>query len=140
MSPCTIFKYPILIKEQHLDTFCHVNNAKYLELLEEARWDFLNNHGLGLKSIQETGIGPIVLEFHIGFLKELTLRQSIVIESQMVSFEKKIGVMRQDILNEAGELCFHAKMTFGIFDLNTRKLILPPSDWLQAIGMLHMQT
>ena len=40
-----IFTYEMLIKEKHLDTFGHVNNATYFELLEEARWDFITNNG-----------------------------------------------------------------------------------------------
>lgn len=135
MSHNKIFKYSMLIKEHHLDTFSHVNNATYLELLEEARWEFLNTQGLDLETIHTIGISPIVLEFQIQFLKELRLRQSIIIESQMLSFEKKIGVMRQDIRDEQGEPCSHAKMTFGFFDLKTRKLIVPTAQWLQAIGV-----
>jgi thioesterase-3 len=137
MSNNKIFRYSVLIKEHHLDTFGHVNNATYLELLEEARWEFLNAHGINLKTIHDEGIGPIVLECHINFLKELRLRQPIVIESQMISFEKKIGVMRQDIMDEQRNLCSHAKMTFGVFDMSTRKLILPTVQWLLAIGLSH---
>ena len=125
----------MLIKEHHLDIFNHVNNATYLQLLEEARWEFLNACGIDLKTIHDTSIGPIVLECHLQFLKELRLRQSIVIESQMISFDKKVGVMRQDIINEQHELCMHAELTFGIFDMQTRKLILPTAQWLSAIGV-----
>ena len=135
MAEFKIFKYPLLIKEQHLDTFSHVNNATYLQLLEEARWEFLNEHGFDLQTIHKNGIGPVVLEFHIQFLKELTLRQYVSIESQMLSYEKKIGVMQQNILDEQGNVCCKAKMTFGFFDLKLRKLIFPSTQWLNAIGI-----
>ena len=134
MPPFKTFQYEVLIKERHLDTFGHVNNATYLELLEEARWEFLNARGFDLKTIHESGVGPVVLEIQIKFLKELRLRQPIVIESQMLSYEKKIGIMRQDILDEHNSLCCQAKMTFGFFDLEARKLILPTEQWLDAIG------
>jgi len=135
MAHFKTFKYAVLIKERHLDTFQHVNNATYLELLEEARWEFLSEQGINLEQIHKLGIGPIVLECTIQFLKELKLRQPIVIESQMQSFDKKIGVMRQDILNEEGTLCAHATLTFGVFDMKTRKLILPTEQWLSAMGI-----
>jgi acyl-CoA thioester hydrolase len=131
----TIFKYSLLIKEHHLDTFGHVNNAKYLELLEEARWEFLNAHGMDLKTIHEKGIGPVILELEIKFLKEVRLRQLITIESQMLSFDQKIGVMQQYILNDRDQLCCKAKMTFGFFDMNTRKLILPSAQLLSVLGI-----
>lgn len=134
MQDFKTFRYSVMIKEHHLDTFSHVNNATYLELLEEARWEFLNVNGFDLKTIHASGVGPVVLECNIQFMKELTLRQSIIIESQMMSYEKKIGVMRQDIVDEQGVYYSKAKMTFGFFDLHARKLILPNDEWLRAIG------
>ncbi len=134
MAGFKVFKYELLIKEHHLDTFGHVNNAMYLSLLEEARWELLNAHGFGLNEIRARQMGPVVLECQIKFLRELTLRQPIVIESQVLSYEKKIAVMQQDILDEKGTLCSRAKLTFGFFDLKARKLILPSDEWLAALG------
>ncbi len=128
------FIYPILIREHHLDTFGHVNNATYLEILEEARWEFISSRGFDLKTIQKMGVGPTILEWNIKFLKELKLRQKIIIESETLSYEKKIGVLRQDIFNEEKQLCCQAQMTFGLFDLKERKLIQPTPEWLYAIG------
>jgi thioesterase III len=129
-----VFKYHLMIKESHLDTFAHVNNATYLALLEEARWEFLTEQGFDLETIQTRQEGPIVLECHIKFLRELKLRQAIVIESQVVSYDKKIGIMQQNIVDEQGTVYSEASLTFGFFDMKTRRLILPSESWLLAIG------
>lgn len=134
MSEFKKFTYQLMIREIHLDTFGHVNNATYLQLLEEARWDLLTAHGFGMDKIQAAKQGPIVLDCHIRFLKELKLRQEITIESQVLRYEKKIAVMRQEIFNEAGECCSRAELMFGFFDMKARKLILPSQNWLHAIG------
>lgn len=130
------FHYSILIREHHLDTFGHVNNATYLQILEEARWEFISSRGFGLKAIQQTGLGPTILECNIKFLQEITLRQKIVIESETLTYEKKIGTLRQDIFGEDKKLCCQATMTFGLFDLRERKLVLPTTEWLYAVGSL----
>jgi thioesterase-3 len=127
-------RYPLTIRESHLDTFGHVNNATYLEILEEARWEFITAGGFGLKTIQKNGLGPVVLEWNMKFIKELKLREEIVIESQTLTYEGKIGTLRQDIFNAKNELCFQGKMTFGLFDTRERKLVLPTPEWLKAIG------
>lgn len=127
-------KYPLIIKEINLDLYRHVNNATYLTLLEDARWDFINSHGYGFAKILETGLGPVVLEITIRYLKELRLRDEIVIETKMVSYEKKIGKMRQEMVR-GGDICCTADITFGLFDLNERKLILPTPEWLKGIGL-----
>lgn len=130
----TIFSYPTIIKEQHLDSFGHVNNAAYLILLEEARWDLITKNHFGLKKIQETGIGPTILEINIRFLKELLLRDEIIIETQVISYEKKIATIQQIILRN-GEICCKAELIVALFDTKARKIISPTPEWLAALGM-----
>ena len=84
MTSFKVFQHKIMIKEHHLDTFGHVNNATYLALLEAARWELLSAEGFGLEVIREQQQGPVVLECQIKFLKELMLRQPIIIESEVL--------------------------------------------------------
>lgn len=129
-----VFSYSLMIKEAYLDTFGHVNNATYLTLFEEARWELITKNGYGLKKIQETRIGPTIVEIKISFLKEIRLRETITIETQMLSYENKIGILSQKMIR-GGEVCCHAEFYIGLFDLNQRKLILPTPEWLHAVGM-----
>jgi len=129
-----IFYYPLIIKEIYLDTFGHINNASYLILFEEARWDFITKNNFGLKKIQETGLGPTILEIKLAFLKELRLREKIIIETKMLSYEKKIGTLSQKMLRD-GEICCEAEFVIGLFNLVERKLVLPTTDWLYAVGI-----
>jgi thioesterase-3 len=128
-----IFSYPMIILESHLDTFSHVNNATYLAMLEEARWDLITKNGFGLEAIKATGIGPTILEINIKFLKELRLREKIIIETELTSYVGRIGVLTQRILRD-GELCSVAEIKIGLFDLSKRALIAPIPEWLKAIG------
>ena len=134
MSNFKRFSFSLQIKEHHLDTFGHVNNATYLQLMEEARWELLHDQGLDLKTMHERQEAPVVLECHIKFLQEIGLREAIAIESQVLSYEKKIGTMQQTIRNNKGDVCAQAQFTFGLFDLKHRKLMLPTTQWLELIG------
>jgi len=129
------FHYTLTIKEHHLDTFGHVNHATYLSLFEEARWEFVTTRGFGLQKMQSEGVGPIILECKIRFLKEICLRETITIDSVMRSYEKRIGTIEQTMRSENDIVHCTAEMKFGFLDLNARKLILPPNDWLKAIGI-----
>jgi len=129
-----VFSYPLIIKEIHLDTFGHVNNALYLSLFEEARWDLITHNGYGLKKIQETQLGPVILEIKMTFLKELRLREKISIETQIISYDKRIGKLSQKMVRD-GEVCCAAEFVFGLFDLVERKLVSPTPEWLYAVGM-----
>jgi len=54
MINATEFEYEVQIKEMHLDSFGHVNNAAYVMLYEEARWDFITRNGFGLDYVLES--------------------------------------------------------------------------------------
>jgi acyl-CoA thioester hydrolase len=124
--------YTFIVKEMHLDTFGHVNNATYLTLFEEARWDLITKNGYGLDKIKASGLGPTILEIHIKYLRELRLGEKIIIETRLLSYENKIGKLQQQMLRDS-ELCCTMEMTFGLFDMKTRKLVLPTPEWLAAM-------
>ena len=127
-------EYALLIKEQHLDGFGHVNNATYLTLFEEARWDWITKNGFGLKEIRDNAIGPVVLEARVRFQRELTNRESVVIRSRTAEYSGKIGRVEQVIVRADGKIACSAEFVIGLFDLKTRKLIKPTPQWLRAVA------
>jgi acyl-CoA thioester hydrolase len=128
-------EYTIQILEHHLDTFGHVNNAVYLELLEEARWDWITHGGYSLARVQETRKGPTILECTLRFARELRLREQIRIESWIESYERKIALVTQVIKTPDGKLACEASFKVGLFDLSERRLIAPTAEWLAAFGL-----
>jgi thioesterase-3 len=130
-----VHEYRLLILEKHLDTFGHVNNASYLEILEEARWDLITRNGYGLDEVHRLKIGPVVLEAHLRFVRELQNRQAVTIRSWLESYQGRIGQFAQQILTEDGTLCCDAMFTIGLFDLEARRLIRPTQEWAKALGL-----
>ena len=126
--------YPFTILESHLDTFGHVNNAAYLEIFEEARWDLITANGYGLSQILEVGLGPVVLKVDLRFRLELKLRQKVIIETVLGNYNKKLATIVQEILDEEGQIYCKAEFLCGLFNLETRKLVLPTPAWLKGIG------
>lgn len=131
----SVFEYEILIKENHLDSFGHVNNAVYLQLFEEARWDFITKNGYGLEHIQTTQMGPVILDIKIRFKRELKNREKVKIRSQVINvLNSKMIILQQAILKEDGKTSSDATFTIGFFDMKERKLIDAHPDWLRSIG------
>ena len=126
-------EYKTLIRERHLDSFGHVNNAQYSVLFEEARWEMISARGYDLKSVHETQVGTVILESTIRFKRELRLREEIRIQTKVVALSRKIITLRHLILKETGEIAAEATFTLGCFDLKERKLRTPTPDWLAAV-------
>lgn len=131
-----IFEYSVIIKESNLDSFGHMNNASYLQIYEEARWDFISKNGFGLEVIQKTQQGPILLDLMVKFKREIKNREQILIRSQAVEvINSKMLVLEQKMIKADGKIASEARFTVGFFDLRERRLIDATQDWLRAVGI-----
>jgi thioesterase III len=128
-------EFPVLISERHLDVFGHVNNAAYLEIFEEARWDWITSNGFGLREIRDRGLGPVLLEARLRFQREVTNREQVLIRSRTVDYRGKIGRLEQIMSRADGRVACSAEFVIGLFDLKARKLIQPTAEWLRAVGL-----
>ncbi len=128
-----VHEYRTIIRERLLDTFGHVNNAQYLVLFEEARWEMITSRGYGLEKVHQNKIGTVVLDCTVRFKRELKLREEIRIRTQVESISKKILILKHYLLKEDGELAAEASFTMGCFDMNARKLCTPTPEWLAAV-------
>lgn len=131
--------YELLIRESHLDTFGHVNNATYLQIYEEARWEIITQNGYGFSEVHKLKQGPIILDLEMKFLKELKLRQKIKITLEVIQYQGKTGKLKQQMLSSEGTVVNEMVMTFGLFDLSMRKLIEPTVAWKKALGIAKSQ-
>ncbi|GAB4022315.1 MAG: long-chain acyl-CoA thioesterase FadM [Bdellovibrio sp.] len=129
------YEYPVTILERHLDTFGHVNNATYLELYEEARWDFITQNGYDFARIQREKVGPIILDLNLTFKRELLNREKIVIKSQYQGMKNKyIMTLNQWMMKEDGKIASTLELSVALMDMKERKMVEPIADWMNAIG------
>lgn len=132
----TVFEYEVEIKEHHLDSFGHVNNAVYVKLYEEARWDFITKNGYGLDEITRTQKGPVLLDMKVRFKRELKNRERIVIYSRVSAvINERMAVLEQIIKKADGKVSSEASFTIGFFDMKERKLVDGSPEWLKSIGI-----
>src|SRR5580658_1430220 len=94
--------YEVLIRESYLDTFGHMNNAAYLVLFEEARWEFITRNGYGLNEVLKNQKGPVILDIAMRFKKGIKLQEKIKINLELVSHERKISKFKQEMIKEDG--------------------------------------
>lgn len=129
------FTYERRIREIDLDFLGHVNHAKYLSMLEEARWELLAEQGFGFDRLRQERISPVILGVNIQYKKEIVNRELITIETWTGSPIGKVMSLRQVIRKGNGQIGAEATITYGVMDLVQRKLVEPPDVWLQAIAL-----
>lgn len=129
-KPIHEFEYHFKVLETHLDTFGHMNHATYLVVFEQARWEFITEHGWGLREIQKAQIGPTILEVKVRYKRELRLREDVTIRSKVYPAEGKLSKIEQTMFNSKNEACCEIELLIGLFDMQKRRLIAPPDSWI----------
>jgi len=113
----------IKVRGFHLDVYQHVNNARYLEFLEEARWDGLENNE-SFKWMTANNIAFVVVNININYRRPAVLGDVLTVTSHVQQINGKSGVLSQSVtLNPEGHMVADALVTFVCIDLKTQKAL-----------------
>lgn len=111
----------IKVRGYHLDLYRHVNNARYLEFLEEARWNLLDNKET-LDYLQDNGYAFTVVNININYRRAASMDDILAIFTSVKSIGNRSCTMRQQItLKESDTVIADADVTFVIVDTRTEK-------------------
>ena len=106
----------IKVRGYHLDLFGHVNNARYLEFLEEARWAAFENK-VDLEAIARKGYAFTVVNINITYRRPALMNHVLKIETQVSEWGRRSAVIRQIVKNkQTDELVASADVTFVMVD------------------------
>jgi YbgC/YbaW family acyl-CoA thioester hydrolase len=74
------FEYYVSVRGYELDSFGHVNNAVYLNYIEQAQWEMLRKSGT-FSYLQEAAIVPAIIEVKIRYIREAKIFDELVVKS-----------------------------------------------------------
>ena len=113
----------IKVRGYHLDLFRHVNNARYLEFLEEARWSFLETRS-DLDVLEKSGYAFAVVNINISYRRAAYMGEILRITTSMKSIGARRCVMHQLItLKDSDTVIADADVTFVIVDTQAEKAV-----------------
>jgi thioesterase-3 len=114
----------IKVRGYHLDVFGHVNNARYLEFLEEARWAFIEQE-MPISRFEQKGFAFVVVNININYRQPALLDQILEIQTEMVKLGGKSAKIHQEIvLTGTGQRIADADITFVAIDIKTNQVLL----------------
>lgn len=111
----------IEIRGYHCDAYGHVNNARYLELLEESRWRaiaFLEESGAFSAKMP----GFYITHVGIDFIRGLKMGETALIGFRIDGYNEYELLASQEIHRKSdGKLCTRAELRFVLMDLEAGK-------------------
>lgn len=113
----------IRVRGYHLDVYGHVNNARYLEFLEEARWDLLENI-FDIETWRAKGFAFFVVKITINYRRPVTIGHVIEIRTHLERFGNRSATLTQKVyLKGEDALIADAEITFVIADAQTGRAL-----------------
>ena len=110
----------IAIRGYHLDAYQHVNNARYLEFLEEARWQYMDN--ISQEAYTRLNFSFIIVNININYKSSVTTGDTIRITTEVEKIGNSSMTFKQQIFLDGTEkLVCDASVTFVILSNKTGK-------------------
>ncbi|MFF2530932.1 thioesterase family protein [Brevibacillus sp. DP1.3A] len=126
-------RYHLTVRSTDIDVIGHVNNAKYLEYMEWARFEWIWEQGFTLDELRRRAIMPVVVNININYRKELKMREEVTAITTVVKVGEKSFVIRQELYNAADVLVADADVTMVMIDANTRQSISLPVELKETL-------
>ncbi len=104
----------IKVRGYHADFYGHVNNARYLEFLEEDRWAFLESK-IDLREWASQGLIFLVVNININYRKAVGVGSVLLVSTTLKKIGNKSAVLQQKIVRkDDNETVADALVTFVI--------------------------
>lgn len=130
------------IRFQDCDPYGHLNNARYLDYFVNAREDHLKGfYGIDIYDLARLeGIGMVVTQNQISYIRSANLNEEVVIQSQIVAFDETSVVVEMHMYDKA---CQFLKAVLWVsvvaIDLKAQKRSQWPKDLYDAIENLYLE-
>jgi thioesterase-3 len=113
----------IKIRGYHIDHFQHVNNARYLEFLEEGRWHYSEKNNL-ISIFHQKGISHVTVNININYKRSAVVGEILRIETSVIKKNRKsVTMLQQVFLNDTDTLIADAQVTNVFLNINSGKVM-----------------
>ena len=126
----TQYEHSFQIRWSDVDPNGHLRGSIYLDFGDQTRIAYLMANGLDLRLMAKYKVGPVILNQHVNYLKEVHLGDSIRVNCvfhKMSDDFRKFGA-KHEFFNNKGEKTCEVNMEGIWFSVATRKSIVPPEE------------
>lgn len=119
-----MIKHKIKVRGFHCDIYGHVNNARYLEFLEEVRWEWLNSMA-SMEFLMKRRISFVIVSITIHYRSAAFLNDELEVTAELKHITNRSGIVSQKITRVSdSKLISDAEVTFVLLDTQSGKSII----------------
>ncbi len=114
----------IQVRGYHADFYGHVNNARYLEFLEEDRWAWLEAKA-DLVEWAAKGYTFVIVNININYRKVVKVGTRIVVATRVEQITNRSMVLKQEVLiKDTKEVAADALVTYVVLGKDGRAMAM----------------
>jgi thioesterase-3 len=129
----------IRVRGYHLDIYQHVNNARYLEFLEESRWEYLGRYDY-MALCEASGQAFVVVNININYRAPAVMNDLLRVTCRMQDVGEKSARLRQTvhkvIHGKPDQLVADALVTFCQIDTATGTAVAIEGEAKMMLGRM----
>lgn len=123
----------IKVRGFHVDPSGHVNNARYFEFLDGARWAALEKT-IDVMQLNRDGYPIIPVNININYRHPAVLNDELTIETEINRWARRKAVFHQVVkLKGTGTVVADADVTFVVYDTRKGKTAVLEGDILEKL-------
>ncbi len=124
----------------HIDVFQHVNNCRFFEFMEAARWDFIKKKNPNLlTTCQKLGIIVPVININIDFKREAKFGDTLIVQSKIENIYDTTFTQKQVIINQKTQKeITNATVTSCLVDFNLKRKIDIKGKYFDLIASMQV--
>ncbi len=116
----------LIVRSYELDSFGHVNNAVYLQYLEYARCQYMNQAGLSFQKFHDWGVTPFVTRVDIQYKSPCFVDNDIELIAEFTEWRRVGFTLEYEVNNKStGQLVALATVSFGFADASGKITKVP---------------
>ncbi|GEM_PF-123704 len=113
------------VRNHQIDSYGHINNATYLQFLEDARADFFSFLGHPLSFLAKNNIYIYITEISIKYLNPGFLDDVITVSGNVTDISKIRATWHQNIYNADSKKLVTADVKGAFLDSNKKGIRIP---------------
>ena len=121
------YAIPLQIRWSDIDQNRHLRHSVYYDYGAMMRMNFLTEHGLSLKTLEEMQIGPILFREEAQFRREIKLEDKVTLDVELTRSTADFALwsLRHNFEHADGSLATKLTIDGAWMDLEKRKLTVP---------------
>lgn len=121
-----------------MDFNSHMRNTAYLDKSADVRMMYFSDRGFPMSEFRRLRLGPVVMKDEIEYFREFHLLDEMDISMRLSGLsEDGSRMMLRNEFYRGSTLAARVTSTAGWFDLEQRKLVVPPPALLEALQTLE---